>query len=364
MSSASGTNDTLEGAGDTPEGINALSGGNGAPSDGLSQPQMPQRRTENHEVASPTGRYRCLRSEFTLREYEAFEDCFWLMPTAWGESEMLADLKRSGGAAAISILPWLGRIAAQPKTQPWPISAEELGRVCGVNPKSVRHARDVLQQMGLVSTEVRQRHGARLLHWRVNSQLIASETYRDLARELEEGEPATREPYFYFSFRLLYGGHWFAMSPVQRAIYLAAATLALVHRNPPREDWLLRPLLPRFVDLRDIEASYRLGGAAPNEYRLACASYTELARISGYEVKTVMRAVQGFKHPRHWNHQGYRKSSNDQSVLTYHPIWVYPTLAGSSLVYHFRDHVHPWPWAVENARIPFRGEDDDSPLPF
>lgn len=282
-------------------------------------------------------RFRCMRAEFTLREFEAYKNGFWLMPTRWGQPEtpLIADLKRSAGAAAVSILPWIGRIAASRKTQPWPISAEELGRICGVNPKSVGLARDVLREMGYVSTVVKPRHGARLLHWEVDSQLVA--------------KVSTNEPYFYFSFRVLYGGHWSEMSSVQRAIYLAAGTRATVQRVAVSKSVVCQVIRPK-VSLNDIEESRKVGGAAPNEYRLACVSYTDLARISGYETSTIKRAVQDFKHPSHWPDSGA-----DADALTHCPLWVYPTWHGNALVYHFRDHVRPWPWAVENAEVDVRG---------
>jgi hypothetical protein len=304
------------------EGHFAQCGGNSATTDG-------------NPVTPSTGRYRCMRSEFTLHDFEAFKKAFWLMPTSWRGpgTPILADLKHSGGAAAVSILPWLGRIAASPETHPWPMSAEELARVCGVDPKSIRYARKVLQKKGYLSTVIRQRHGVYLLHWKVDERLVASSS--------------DRKAYFFFSFRILYGGHWAVMSAAQRAVYLAAGTLASVHREEISENHYCRFIARRrAISFDDIEASRLAGRAGEKEYRLAFASYAELSRISGYNISTVMRAVRGFKHPRFW-----KNSTVDADALSHCPVWVYPTPQGNSLLYHFRDHVRPWPWAVENADI-------------
>lgn len=309
-------------------------------------------------MSSAPRRYRCMRSGFTLREYVKYrETAFWPLPTIWGDPNhppMLAMLKREGGTGLLSVLPWLGRIAASPDYQPWAIAAEELARLCGVDPKSVRRARDVLQRMKLASTETRLRNGARLLHWTVRSELAARAfrrgekgvRYGSLPAYGMQGDEGFRDGYFYFSFAMLYGGHWSALDPVQRAVYLAAATKARVHRDEPNDDWVTRDLLVAGVSLADLEAGWRWGR---QEYRLACVSYSELARISGYGVSALKNAVQGLKHPSIWP-----DSSVDAAALHHAPLWVYPTRGGRALVYHFRDHADPWPSAVENKPVPPR----------
>jgi hypothetical protein len=308
--------------------------------------------------------YKCHRGLFTEEQYNRYATTFWMLPRAWGgdvpakawgggvsleqsialiksagDTPVIAFLRHLGGAGLVSILPILGWLAGLEKER-WALSAEELSRLCNVDTGSIRRARAALgPACGLSATPVSytdQRHGRRLLHWQVPSCFAAVQTVRAAGLD--------REPYFFFSHRLIHGGQWAMLSAVQRAVYLAVATCAYATHgwadplNEPLVSGVVLPGTP-LDDMRRSQLVYE-----EHTLRVACVSYANIARISGYSPNAVKVAVRGFKHPAVWS-----RSTNDPRVLEYRPIWVYPTLDNGALLYHFRDHVRPWPWDVLNT---------------
>jgi hypothetical protein len=299
-------------------------------------------------------RFACYRNVFGQDQYDTYAGAFWTLPASWGSTEpgdwpevpligdrdqisgetILSKLKTLGGAGMHSLLPVLGWISALDIAEKgWAISAQELSRLVGLDRGTVTSVARAMEPTGLVTAETLNRRGQRLLHWYVQ-QLHAWETPKS-GYKLPH--------YFYFDHRIIHGGQWRVMRPVQRAAYLAVATQAHVHKEPPRDNYLVRELIAQHVPLSDLERC-RSEAPRPNELRLACVSYADIARISGYSANAMKAAVRAFKHPALW--PGVQ---NDPRVMEHTPLWVYPTPNGNSLLYHFRDHAPHWPWDVLNA---------------
>jgi hypothetical protein len=262
-------------------------------------------------------------------------------------------VRQEGGAGAIAILPFLGWIAGLNFGRNWAASAEELSRLTGVNRGSISKARAAFGRLGLAKAEVQNRRGVLLLHWTASPLLLPEPNAERNVEQYDE--------YFYCSLRLFHGGHWAVLSKVQKAVYLAAATLAIVHTDAPETNYLVRDVLADNAPLSDMLAGYRHAEATRHPVighactRFACASFADLSRVSGYRLTAVKDAVRGFKHPDVWPGCG-----NDARALEHTPVWVYPTRNGHSLLYHFRDHAAHWPWAVLDA--PFGAQREPNEL--
>lgn len=284
---------------------------------------------------------RCKRAQFTGAQYTRYEQSFWPMPTRWAtlSESRLAHLWRRGGAGAVSILPILGQFANSDFADALWLSFEELARLGGVSAKTAAAARRVLKHCGLAEAETGVRNGKRAAKWKLSPRLAVP---KDASPE--DGA------YFYFAARLIYGGNWRQLTPVQRALYLAVGAQARTFHQRPADNGLLRSMLSPDVELTDFDLCYDFTNSAngpdaqsPEGWlRLAYLSIRELSLITGIAESAVHRAVAGLKHPHNWP-----GSQANPEALRYCPLAVYPT-TGGSLIYHLRDHAPHWPFEVLN----------------
>jgi hypothetical protein len=285
-------------------------------------------------------RYLCYRDEFTQRDYDAHSEQFAAVPYAWASypehfpnPTLLSSMAREGGTGLVALLPLVLRMAAgQRKShRPFPFSREELSRLCGCDGKSVDKARRALaaRDWATATTQTTPR-GKQLLYWRVSEDMLPP----------DEDDKRLYD-YFYFSLRLVYGGHWAVMSPAERLVYLAVGLTSQPVKEDPAEIAAL-DLLPPGTGRGDIGAA-RAAGRRP-EVRLSTATHAQLARITGLHRGSVERVVARWKSPAVWSGDIGPADWGD-----YAPVWAYPTRDGGSLLYHLRDHVQPLPWALLNA---------------
>jgi hypothetical protein len=291
----------------------------------------------------------CYRSKFTQEQFEQYQNAFWMLPASWGQpgavsfvaglaakaTTALAEVRCLGGSGLVSMLPILGWMSGLDATaHEWALSVEELSRLINIDPSTINGVRRALESHGLIETTVKQRHGHRLVHWKMDRVFSA----RPAVAHHEA------DPYFYFDHGIVYGGQWAMMRPVERAVYIGVATRARVHADAPEDDYLVREVLRRDVSCDDLHRCRELS-PTPGVIRLACVSYSQIAGVTGYSETAVKRAVRSFKHPRDWP-----ESVCDTRALEFAAIRVYPVRTGGALLYHFRDHVEHWPWDVLNGR--------------
>lgn len=285
------------------------------------------------EQLEPCNGHRCARPFFTEKLLRDSVDRFWSMPSSFGKPSANGDslLRRLWDSPpAVATLPVLGLHARTKRHSSLFLSLEEIGRQAGLSPDSVGRARRPLIKEGLVRSCGRAlHHGKPVTAWDLDSARFV---------ELEGGKSTSN--CFLFRASILAGGQWARLSSVQKAVYLAVATLAVTSADPPTENALLRATAPSVALQPDVIACYR----QQRYLRLASTSLAEISRICGVSRSSLVSAINELKSPAVW--QG--RQSN-LAASRYSPLAVYPSdVAGRQHVYHFRDHVEHWPWEVLN----------------
>jgi hypothetical protein len=267
---------------------------------------------------------------FGQKLYGKRADWFWKLPRSWADpcegSCVLADLWRQGRTAPATILPVLGQHAHSPGAANFRLSLTEIARTALCDWHTAAKGRDVLEARQLVRTWTEEYMDQEVTHWELRPALAA---------------PRGSDEYFYCSSALLYGGQWGMMTGAQRQLYLALGANAYSSKDPPEAHKLVNAVLPDQVDRCDLERCHDETG----RLRLVRLSHPQLARASGVGRQAIIDNVALWKHPAFWGEDG----NPDGLSLRLAPIWVYPTRQ-HGLLYHFRDHVAPWPWDVLNAK--------------
>jgi hypothetical protein len=248
----------------------------------------------------------------------------------------------------------LGIYANAPFAQELDLSKEYIARLAGLSVDSVRRGALALAKLDLAHCEPAKRFGRRITQWRLSGSLAQARS------SSESGRDQLGSDYFYFSGRLLYGGHWSRLTGVQQALFLGLATRGKVFHDPPSQG-VLRWRLQRGVAADDLNECYTAALGGRSHLRLVVdVSVTDLQEITGVSRRPLMRAIHRLKHPRAWPGCG-----NDPWKLQHTPLAVYPS-DGGALIYHFRDHVTPWPWDQLNEppRRPAPAAVSDFDLPF
>ena len=282
--------------------------------------------------------YRCAQSRFSHAEYLKMSRLFFPLSPDWGAAPRyrLAELWRRGRKGAISIFPILGFYANASYASHLDLSKEKLARLGGIDQASVGKAAAVLEELQIARSRLRPLGGHRITQWDILPGLaVASETQGVSQRRL-------KETYFYLSGRIVGGGNWASLSGASRALYLGLATRAKKYTSPP-DQGLLRWRLPDGVWLGDLELAYTSSGEGDRHLRLVLdTSITDICRITGLSQGAVKSAIRALKSPRIW------PGATGGGGFRYQPLAIYPDETGT-LIYHFRDHADPWPWAQLNT---------------
>lgn len=277
--------------------------------------------------------YRCRRNAFTQGQYELYANSFWAVPSDWANTNRFADFWKAGGLGLISVLPVLGQYAHSTFASELFLSKEEIARLAGLDSGTVTVAQDGLDYLGLAKGSHTLFLGERSTVWHLSQHLAAPRTADRFVPD-----------YFYFSSRLIYGGNWAKLRPVQRALYLAIGVSARSYDALPTETH------PLYVETRrDIEHCYdelrRHHTRAPELpwLRLVSLPISRLVRMTGISRSAIQRALQAMKHPDVWP-----DARNDAAALRHCPLGIYPS-RGSQYVFHLRDHAPHWPWEQLNG---------------
>jgi hypothetical protein len=279
-------------------------------------------------------RHRCHTPVFGQEAYDkaCVKPLFWKMSVelAHHPEHGLARMWQLGRSSLVSVLPVLGQYADAPFAAKVDLSKEKIARLTGRNPATVARAAKVLEELGLGSAStLNNDFGERITRWNVKS----------LSANSAPGTSSSTKV-FSVNAKLLYGGHWRQLTGTQHAVYLGAGSVARTFSDPEKIAQHLRRALGRGYRTPDIDACRKATGRV----RLATVSYARLHRLTGVSTSALKDAVQPLKHPDVW-----AGSANDPAILQYQPITVYRT--EGALLYHFRDHALPWPWAVLNREL-------------
>jgi hypothetical protein len=303
-------------------------------------------------------KYSCKRDRFTAEEYASRKTWFWPIPARWGsdpETSWLAKLWQLGGAGGIGILPILGMYVNASFSDELDLSKEYIARLAGLSVDSVRHGAKALDKLGLAHCKPAKRFGRWITQWCLSSELAQPRLGLS-----EVGAERLAPDYFYFSAKLMHGGHWSQLTAVQQALFLGLATRSRVFFDPPSQgvlQWRLRPGVP----VQDLNDCHEAALAGRSHLRLVVdVSVTDLQQITGVSRRPLIQAIHDLKHPSAWPRCG-----NDPWKLHHAPLAVYPS-DGGALIYHFRDHVEPWPCDQLNQprRRPAPAAASDFDLPF
>ena len=277
--------------------------------------------------------FRCASPRFTQGEYERHKDRFYKLPTTWaddGNPSTLARCWKNGGTGLVSIIPILGLHTNLGFSGAVRLPLEKLSRLAGIDAATVRHGKQAFEAMGFGSSSVERADGRRDTQWSLGPSLaVAAQSDRALPGE----------PYFYFSAKVVYGGSWARLTGPQKVLYLALACSARAYPYEAAEDYLCYRSVD-WVMPADVAQARDMSHDA-SKVRLASRSIIELVTATGLSKSAVVSAVRRFRAPD-------RQSTDDAKRAL---LRVYPCDAGSSHVYHFRDHALPWPWNSLNERL-------------
>jgi hypothetical protein len=291
---------------------------------------------------------RLKRPTFTENQYRQYSRSFWPMPREWGRGSpsFLSQLWEVGRGSVIGALPVLGQFTHTQQRTGLYLSTLEQARLSNQAPNTLDKGLALAEhRFALVAKQERQ-PGERANRWHVGPHIAAS-----------KGPDGRLADYFHFPARWIYGGQWALLSPPERLLLLALAAHADVRTEEPVTSHYLAHLGWDWeADRSDLQASWGcndlgFGEQRGHAYRVVAAGSGELQNRTSLSRSTISSIIRTWTQVRPQWPWG---ECVDREGLPLFPerqlVRAYPLQTGRYL-FHFRDHVEPWPFDELNQRL-------------
>jgi hypothetical protein len=297
----------------------------------------------------------CARDTFTPEQYHKHEESFWALPRSWvaGSHPLLARLWQAGRGSPTGLLPLFGQFPYTHRPEGLFLSVQEMARLLAQAPNTILKGARILEDPFALVTQLDRAPGEIASRWRIHPSIAA-----------DRGKEKRFVEYFHFPARWIYGGQWGLLTDPERQLLLCVAAMSHLRWEEPISSHELDEL-NWATDRSDLQASWESNelaydGGRGNAYRIAVASSSELATATALGRTSISKVLANWQQT---HLQGPWTDHRDRRGRPIVPerqlVRVYPLRTGRYL-FHFRDHVGPWPFPELNEHLGLSASGDSA----